>query len=140
MDCAAQARHAARTDAERRSFEADFGFDRHSNSQAMIWILSLPQSNPDRQSLHDFHIVAGGVLRRHEAVLLAARTAHPFHVGLEVAADRVNVNRRALPGLHAANLRFLEIRGDPDIAQRNDREELLARLNTLAIFDRLLSD
>src|SRR2546423_1141731 len=124
MDCMWQ--RGLRTVRERaapRSFEPDFGFDRHSDAQAMAVILTRLETDSDRQALYYFHVIAGGVFRRHQAVLLATRSANSLDVALVGVTESVNIDRRALAWPHAANLRLLKIRGDPDIVERNNRKE-----------------
>src|SRR5271157_1076959 len=140
MDCARPARRASGADVAPRSFEPDFSFDRHSDAQAMVGVLTRLEADAYRQSLHHFDVIAGGVFRRHQAVLLAARTADAFDITLVVAANRIDVNRRALAGPHPANLRLLKIGGDPDVVERNDREEQLTRLHAFSILDGFFPD
>src|SRR5216684_1768423 len=106
----------------------------------MVGVLVSRQADPNRQTLHDFHVIAGRVFWRKETVLLAARSGESFDVAAVVAAGRIDVNRYRLASPDLAQLRFLEVSGDPDIVERNDREQLLSRLHALSNLDSFLSN
>src|SRR5438445_11977100 len=108
MDCdAAATRVASRRWPPPRSSQPDGGLHRHSGAQTMVAV-ELRESDSDRQSLDDLHVVTGRVLRREQAVLLAAGAADTLDRAGEVAPDRVDVDSRALARMHFSDLRFLE--------------------------------
>ena len=98
----------------------------------MLRILATVNVNADWKTLHDFYVVAAGVFRRKKAEERPGRTCHVFNCAAIVAAEAVDVDGDGLAGVHAAELCFLEVRGDPDIANRDDGEQCLAGLNAIA--------
>ena len=48
------------------------------------------------------------------------------------AAERVDLDGRALAGAHVLQLRLLEVRGHPDVVELDERHQRLARLHDLA--------
>src|SRR5215475_13594825 len=103
----------------------------------MLWVLIWIEANPHRQSLYDFNEVAASILGRQKAEQSSSRTGEIFHRSFVITTERIDVDRNRLAGPHVLQLSFLEIRSDPDIVERNKREQTLPRLNPLAKFDRL---
>ena len=56
------------------------------------------------------------------------------------AAVGVDAEVTCWPGFMQAQLRLLEVGGDPDVVERNDRHQLLAGRDVRAHFDRLFAD
>ncbi len=71
----------------------------------------------------------------------AGRRGDAVDVALELAAaERVHFDRGALAGRMFRELRLLEVRGDPDVVERDERHQRLAGLDDLADFDGLAAD
>ena len=86
--------------------DVDVGQDRHAGAQAgrslvEVRLVGVVEVNTHRNALHDFHVVAGGVLRRKQAVLGAGGGADagnvtvPFAAAVGVNLDLVRAGRVA---------------------------------------------
>ena len=106
----------------------------------MIVILARLQHNAHRNALHNFYIVAAGILRRQQAEARTGGAAEGIDAAAIVAPGSVGAEGHALAGLHLLQLCFFEIGGDPDVVDGNDGQQLLARLHALAGFHGLAPD
>src|SRR3954468_11071821 len=115
--------------------------DAHARAKQVIWILPGLQVDLHGNALHDLHEVAGRVLRRQQAELGARGRGDAVDVPLELAAaERVDFDDGLLPRLHRLELRLLEVRGDPDAIQIDDRHERLPGLHDLPGLDGLAAN
>src|SRR4029079_13986723 len=115
--------------------------DAHAGPQAMVGVLPGLEIDLYRDALHHLHEVAGRVLRRQQAELGAGRRGDAVDVALELAAaERVHFDRGLLAGTHRLQLRLLEVGGDPDLLEIDDRPQRLSRLDDLPRLDRLAAD
>ena len=80
-----------------------------------IIILAGIEVDADRNSLHYFHIVSGRVFGWQKAEARSARSTDCLNLAPVFLAEGVDSEPDPLPWAHAAELRFFEIRGDPDI-------------------------
>ena len=104
------------------------------------WSQSSPgKPNPHREPLYNLDVVAGRVLWRQKTVELAGRAGHALDITIVIASRSVGVNRDRLPAMHPAQLCFAEIRGDPDVVERNHGEQLLTGLHPLTHLDSLVT-
>src|SRR5579859_3316903 len=106
----------------------------------MIVIFARLQDNPHRNALYDFYVITAGILRWQQAEARASGAAERIDVAAIVAPGSVRPKGHALSGLHLLQLRLFEIGRDPDVVDRNDGQQLLARLNALAGFHGLASN
>lgn len=86
----------------------------------MFRILSGFEQNSNRQSLDDLDVVSGCILGGQQAVAIATRTGHVFDVTAVVSAEGIDVDRDPFVMMHSGKLRFLEIRRDPNVLQRDN--------------------
>src|SRR5471030_2213936 len=106
----------------------------------MIIIFAGLQHNAHRHTLHNLYIIAGSIFRRKQTESRTRGAPEGVDVAPVVAPASVRANGYGLPGIHLLQLRFFEIRGDPEIIYRNDGEQLLTRLHTLAGFNGFATD
>jgi hypothetical protein len=103
-------------------------------------ILTGINANPRGKSLHNLDVVAAGVFRREETEERPRRAGHVLYRAVESSAKAVYVEVDGFTGAHAAELRLLEVRGDPDVVDGNNREQRLAGLDSISDLDCLVSD
>ena len=102
------------------------GFDRHAGAQLIKVFLAGVESYADGKALNHLHVIAGGILRRQHAGAGTGNGGHAFYGSIEYMAQGVNVDSNGLARVHAGQLRFLEIGGDPEAICLDDHEQLLA--------------
>jgi hypothetical protein len=86
--------------------------------------------------LNHFDIVASRVLRGQQAVPGAGCAADAGDVPVPgAAAVGIHFDFHRLRRPHVGQLRLFEVRGHPDVAQRNDRHQVLAGLDILSHID-----
>src|SRR5579872_144751 len=119
----------------------DGSFDGHARTHRILVEVRIPLENDlHRDALRDFDEVSGGVLRRHKRVRILRRRIYRVYRSLERHAFvRIDVDVDGLPRVHAADLRFLEVRGYEDLI-RDEREHRRSRADRLTDFDALLAD
>jgi hypothetical protein len=88
-----------------------------------------------RDALHNFYVIAGGVLRRQQTQHRTGGPGNRINVAGKGLAVGVDVDFCLLASLHLTKLRFLKICGNPNILQRDDHQQTLALLHDLAGFD-----
>src|SRR5208282_133022 len=95
-----------------------------------------------RNTLHDFHVVAGSVLGRQQTETLSAGARDGIDAPLILLPGSIYRHLRRLAGMNVLQLRLLEICSDPEVplAQRNDLHHLLAGLDVLPNLDRAIAD
>ena len=105
-------------------------------------IYAAIEDNLHRDALHDLDVITGGIFGRQQTEARAARSRDRIDVTLVGFVGRIHVNVDPQAGLHLAKLRFLEIRGYPEIffIERNDAHHLLPHLHVLPYFDRAVAD
>ena len=115
-------------------FKSTVGVDRKADEERQLVRIVIHQIDPHRQPLHDFHEIARRILRRQQRQRRAGahREAGDAALELLLAAVHVHLQIHALADAQIAKLRFLEIRIDPDVAQRADRHQALADLHVVA--------
>ena len=91
-------------------------------------------------ALHHLHVISGRVLRRKERKHRAGGAADLGYLAVVVLAGGVHCNLDRLPGGHVAQLRLLEVGRDPQIFQRNQREQVLPRGDVLVDLHALAGD
>src|SRR6266850_7442828 len=116
-------------DCPRGSSEVHSWHDVHSGPKLEIAILSFLDDDLYGDSLHDLDVIARGILRRKQAEKRARRSGDAVHVALVGPPVGIDVKLYELSGAHEPKLRLLEVGGDPDFFERDNREQLLARLN-----------
>ena len=91
-----------------------------------VFIPFVHQVDAHGNPLHHFDVIAGRIFRRKEAETdpVAPPICVIFPSYFRRRRRRLDVDR--LPGRMCRKLRFLEIRGDPDIVQRDQRRQRLA--------------
>src|SRR5579862_4673522 len=122
------------------STHVDRGLDRHSRPQQVLFVLILIEPDSHGESLHYLDVVSGGVLGREQAEQRTGGAGKALDLSLVVSSESVYSDRYGFTRAHVSELRFFEVCGDPDVVQRDNREQTLARLNTMAEFDRFPSD
>src|SRR5580704_10843817 len=122
------------------STHVDCGLDRHSRPQQVLFVLILIEPDSHGESLHYLDVVSGSVLGREQAEQRTGGAGKALNLSLVVTSESVDPDRYGFTRAHMSELRFFEVCGDPDVVQRDNREQTLARLNTMAEFDRFPSD
>src|SRR5580704_2218566 len=113
------------------STHVDCGLDRHSRPQQVLFVLILIEPDSHGESLHYLDVVPGRVLGRKQAEQWAGGAWKTLNPSLVVTPESVHPDGYGLSGAHVFELRFFEVCGDPDIVQGDNREQTLARLNTM---------
>ena len=95
------------------------------------------ERDPHRHALHDLDPVAGRVLRRQQGERRAGAGAEAFDraVVRDLLAVDVGLELGRLADAQVAQLAFLEVGVDPDVVERDDREQRRAGLDALAELD-----
>src|SRR5262245_28397330 len=114
---------------------------RHTRPQQLFCVLLLVDGDANGDTLNHLHEVPCRVLGRQQAEARSRRGGEALDVPLEIAAAvGVDLDDGRLPGAHVFQLRLLEIRGDPDVFERDHGHEWLARLNHLTDLHGLFAD
>src|SRR5277367_2463277 len=121
-----------------RLADPDYRFDGHAGMQTIQAGLVPSQTNSHRQTLHHFHVVAGGVFRWKHAVDGACRSGHALDETVEFPIQSVDAYADRLAGMHVLELRLFEIGGHPHVVCLTDGEQFLARPYLLAHLHALL--
>src|SRR3954452_7761694 len=82
--------------------------------------------------MHHLDVVAGGVLRREETEARTSGAPDRVDMAIEVGAVGINCALGFLTRMHLLELRFLEVRCDPEVVEVDDRDEGLSGLYDLA--------
>src|SRR5439155_4498190 len=98
------------------SSDPDLRLGRHPGAQTLHLRLTRLELDADGNALDHLHVVAGGVLRRQQAVARPGRAREALDDAVVVAVDRVDVDARLLPPLHPLDLRLAEVRRHPELA------------------------
>ena len=88
--------------------------------------------NPYRHALHDFNVVPGGVFRRQQTEDRARAPTHTRYPSFPRATVCIEFDLNGLSRSHMGQLRFFEVRGDPNIVERNNLYQLLSDADVLA--------
>src|SRR5262249_41264060 len=112
----------------------------HARAHLEIWGSLAGNGDLDRHALDDLDEVAAGVFRRQQAELGARGRRDALDAALDVAVVRVDFHGRALSGLDVPELRFLEVGDDPDVSERDDRQQGLPGLHDLPRLDAFPGD
>ncbi len=118
----------------------DLGRHRHAGTQLVIVVRARIEHDLDRNALHDFHVVSGGIFRRQQAEAGAAGAGDAVHLAVVGSAVGVDVDGDALADLHFAQLRFFEVGGDPNVVEIDDLHQFLAGSDVLPDFDGAIAD
>src|SRR5258708_18977291 len=105
----------------------------------MVLILPLVDTDSYGNALHDFYIVARGILRRQQAEAGAGCASDGIDRAVVVAPVGVDADLHPLADLHVFQLRFLEVGGHVNVAEVDDAEHRLPGLYDLARFDASLA-
>ena len=98
----------------------------------------LVEDDLHRHTLDDLYVIAGRVLGRQNAESRTCAGLKAFDLAVKsLVRIRVDLDIDRLADLHVLELRFLEIRDDPDLVRLRDRHQRRADLDELAFFDRL---
>src|SRR5215475_15953093 len=93
----------------RTLLHSDVNSHRQSGTQ-LVQLFSLVEYDFDGNALHDFHVVAGCILRRQQAEPRTGGRSDAVDVRLEIPASiRVDSHARGLTGMHVRQLSFFEI-------------------------------
>ena len=93
----------------------------------MQFIRSFIDHNLHRDALHNFHVIAGSILRRQEAETCSGSGGDAFNVAFVFsAAIGIHGDNSFLPWAHILKLILFIIGGYPDIVQRDQSQERLA--------------
>src|SRR5262249_46559399 len=106
----------------------------------MLRVLILVEANPHRKALHHFDVVSGRVFGWKQAEHGTSRSRKTLNRSLVVAAERVHSDRDRLTRSHVFELRLFEVCGDPEVIQRDDREQTLSGLHAMPQLHGLSSD
>jgi hypothetical protein len=106
----------------------------------MVRVLALVDADAYRKALSDLYVVAARVLWRKETEERPRRAGHVLDGALVVAPEGIHVDRDRLARVHAPQLSFLEVRGDPDVVERHHSQKRLAGLDAVAEFNRLMTN
>ena len=108
--------------------------------QHVLFGFSRIENDLHRNTLHNFHIIAGGVFRRQQAEQRAAGPGNAFHLAFIFFAVGVDRNGDALSRPHFAQLVLFEIGRDPDVVKVDDLHQLLPDGNVLPDFHGAIAD
>src|ERR1700746_1721125 len=106
----------------------------------MLSILILIEPNSHWEPLHYFHVVSGRVLWRKQTEKRTGRAWKTLHFPLVVPSESVDANCHKLARPHPFELRLFEVRGDPDVVQRNNDKQALSRLDAVTELNRFPSN
>ena len=122
--------------------DMDPGLNRQTGAKELVGVFVLDggKVDADRNPLHNFYIIAGGVFRREQAQHGARCAPNLSDLSLIGFAGGVDLNVNGLAGRHVAQLRLLEVGRDPQIFKRNQGKQVLADGNVLVNFNALASD
>src|SRR6202050_2334125 len=124
-----------------RSFvDPDLGIDRHSGAQVVILVFSRIEDDLHRNALHDFYIGAGIILGRQQAETGTAGAGDAINLAFVASSVGIHVHGYRLAYSHVTQLGLLVISGNPNIVERNDLHQFLARNDVLADFDGAIAD
>ncbi len=98
----------------------------------MVLVLVGLEDNFYGYALHYLHVIARSIFRRQQTESCTGGAGNALHMTVVFARKGIHGNRGALSGMHVCELRLLEIRRDPDIVERNNGEQCLARLDVLS--------
>src|SRR5579875_3575991 len=112
----------------------------HARPQPVIRVLARIDIDAHGNPLHDFHVIAGGVLRRQQTKPGPGRAPHGFEFSGVCAAVSIDGELYLVAGLHAAKLRLFEIGRYPNVIQRNQGHQLLPRRDVVSYFHGFLTD
>src|SRR5439155_21779618 len=105
-----------------KSFRVHRRHNRHAGPQQMLRILPRLEHDLHRHALDNLHVVPSRVLARQQAEPRAGGRRNAVDVTLELlAAVRIHLDGGPLAGPHGGELRLLEVRGDPDVLEWNER-------------------
>jgi|SRR5271166_1007460 len=106
----------------------------------MFWVLTRIYVNPYWKALDNLDVVTTGAFGRKETEERARSAGHVLDGAAKVSTQTIDMDRDGFAWVHAAELCFFEVRCDPDVVDRNDREQCLAGLNAISNLDGLVSD
>ena len=129
--------HLARIRSRRRFLEQHAGDHRQSNEQRLFVGVVIDQLDADRQSLHDFDEISGGVLRRQQRQGRTGPHGEAADPPVENAlpAIHVDVELHVLTDAQIGQLRLFEVGVDPDLGERPDGHQALPGLHVVARID-----
>ena len=114
----------------RTCIDLNGGTDAGEQRQVRIGLIKL---QADRQSLDNFHPIAGSILRRQDREIRPCAGTHADNMRLERPARiSINVDRRFFAWAHMGQIGFAEIRLDPDALTRQQPEHGRAGIDEVA--------
>src|SRR5579862_1080414 len=87
----------------------DGGVDVHAWAQGFVAARNRIEHDLDWDSLHYFHVVPGGVLRRQQAHARTGSAGDGIHVTREFLVAQIGFHLGALAGVHLGQLRLFEV-------------------------------
>ena len=106
----------------------------------MSFELPVFKNNLHWNSLYDFHVVAGRVLRGKQAEARTAGAGNTVDVPVIFPPVGINVNINRLTWPHGAQLVLLKVCCHPHVLERDDFHHFLASLDVLPHFHRAIAD
>src|SRR5580698_7256385 len=98
----------------------------------MVRILIGIEPDSHRNTLYNFHIIAGGIFRRKKAKPGAGCSTDRFNSAAKIFSISIHLDGGFLSHLHAAELRLFKVDGGPDVIQVHDGKQWLTRLHSLS--------
>ena len=95
---------------------------RHAGAHLQIRSSLWSYRDLDGHALDDFHKIAARVIGRQQTERRAGRRRNAVDVSRVRAIVGIDRDTRRLSGPHTLELRLLEIRRDPDVVERRERE------------------
>src|SRR4029079_17307984 len=114
---------------------------RQPRPQQMFRVLTGIEHDLDGHALDDLHEVSSRVLWRQQTEARAGGAGDAVDLAIErAAAERVDLDGRALTGAYVLQLRLLEVGGHPHVVQLYECQQRLAGLHDLSGIEALLRD
>ena len=112
----------------------------HAWTQTIEALLSWLETNPNGQTLDDFHVIPCGVFWRKQTGNRTGRSGHGFDRSIEILIEGVHGNLDGLARVHFSELAFLEVSRYPKIAEIGNRDQAFTSADVFAHFHRPLAD
>src|SRR6516162_4474572 len=131
--------HRAPMDSAQTSLHPDVNDHRQTRTQSLE-LLTLIEHDLHWNALNNLYVIPGRIFRRQQAEAGAGGRSDAVDATLQaLAAKRIHRNGYGLARMHIPELRFFEVRCDPDVIAGNDGHQRLTGLNHLTRFRALLA-